>query len=107
MNRTQFACARCGKFFKDNWALMRHLNRKYKCNSIIIVDPHDINPIQVKKITEITEEDIGPKPPVKIRMKPMVDENLMIGTDMSDSSARTTAETASMSSSYTGDSPIA
>ena len=32
-----FQCSTCGKSFKHNWELVRHLNRKFKCK-----DPQEI-----------------------------------------------------------------
>ena len=29
-------CLRCGKMFRDNWSLMRHFDRKRKCEIILL-----------------------------------------------------------------------
>jgi hypothetical protein len=63
----KFICKNCGYTGRDKWVMEKHLNRKYPCSSVIIVEKENLT---VKKLDHNGEADVLPNN--KINEKEMI-----------------------------------
>ena len=67
-----WVCADCGYEAKDKYTMERHHNRKYPCNSVGIATK---GTMEVKKINEVSEDELQPRDKDKVNYK-MKDKKL-------------------------------
>jgi hypothetical protein len=62
----EWFCKDCGYEARDKYAMERHMNRKYPCNSVGVASKEKL---EVKKVEKITEDDLKETPVKEIKYK--------------------------------------
>lgn len=62
----EWVCKDCDYVARDKFAMERHLNRKYPCKSVCVASK---GKLEVKKVDEITEDDLKETPTIEVKYK--------------------------------------